>query len=173
MYIEELYDERTEDIRISSKIIFKLEKEDLSAYARQYVNKSDPLYELASKIKPLNDFEDFLIHGQPNLVEYETTNGQWIQLTAEDYAEALKQDEEYHGGNIRLLACKSGMLNDGFAQQLANIMNVKVIAPTQTLWIRADGEMFISDSEILADMWNDGEKVIETGAWKVFIPQKG
>lgn len=117
--------ENNEDIRNSSKIIFKLEKEDLSAYARQYVNKSDPLYELASKIKPLNDFEDFLIHGQPNLVEYETTNGQWIQLTAEDYAEALKQDEEYHGGNIRLLACKSGMLNDGFAQQLANIMNVK------------------------------------------------
>ena len=64
------------------------------------------------------------------------------------------------------------MLDDGFAQQLANIMGVKVMAPTQTLWVNKEGEMFIADSEVLADLWDSGVDVRPTGAWKVFAPQK-
>ena len=99
-------------IKKPSVSIIKLEKEDLSAYARQYVNKSDLLYQLASNITPIDGFEDFLIHGQPDVVEYESTNGQWIQLTPEEFAKTIKNDPEYNGGNVRLLACKSGMLDN-------------------------------------------------------------
>ena len=155
------------------KMLVKLEKSNnLSAYARQYINKSDQLYELANSIKPIDGFEDFIIHGQPHIVEYETNLGEWIQLTPKDFADSLSLDKEYHGGNIRLLSCKSGMLDDGFAQQLANIMGVKVMAPTETLWVNRFGELFIADSEVLADLWDSGEDVRPTGAWKIFAPQK-
>lgn len=166
---EILIDEYKQD---NDRLLTKLGKDELLSYARQYINKTDPLYESANSIKPLEGFEDFLIHGQPNLVEYETTNGQWIQLTPEDYAESLRLDKEYHGGNIRLLSCKSGMLDDGFAQKLSNILGVKVMAPTQTLWINKNGDMFIADSATLADLWESGENVKQTGVWKIFTPKK-
>lgn len=102
----------------------------------------------------------------------EYKHGQWIQLTPEDYAESLRLDKEYHGGNIRLLSCKSGMLDDGFAQKLSNILGVKVMAPTQTLWINKNGDMFIADSATLADLWESGENVKQTGVWKIFTPKK-
>jgi hypothetical protein len=186
LFDDERYDE--EELRNSStqlqdnvklttekaqNILVALGRDELSAFARIYVNKNDPLYELSKSIKPIEGFEDFMIHGQPNLVEHETTNGQWLQYSAQDFADFLLEDRnEYHGGNIRLLSCKSGMFDDGFAQQLANIMGVKVMAPTQTLWVNKDGEMFIADSEVLADLWDNGENVRQTGAWKVFAPQK-
>ncbi len=169
----QLHEESKIVIEKAQKILVALGREDLSAFARIYVNKDDPLYELSKSIKPIEGFEDFMIHGQPHLVEHETTNGQWIQYSPQDFADFLREDRsEYHGGNIRLLSCKSGMFDDGFAQQLANIMGVKVMAPTQTLWVNKDGEMFIADSEILADLWDGGEDVRQTGAWKVFAPQK-
>lgn len=155
------------------RILVSLGHEDLSVFARVYVNKDDPLYELSKSIKPIDGFEDFMIHGQPNLVEHETNNGQWVQYTPQDFADFLiEEKDEYHGGNIRLLSCKSGMLDDGFAQKLANIMGVKVMAPTQTLWVNKDGDMFIADSEVLADLWGSGEDVKQTGAWKIFAPKK-
>lgn len=118
-------------------------------------------------------FEDFMIHGQPNLVEHRANNGQWVQYTPQDFADLLREDTAgYHGGDIRLLSCKSGMLDDGFAQQLVNIMGVKVMAPTQTLWIRENGDMFIDDNEVLANLWENGENIQQRGVWKVFAPQK-
>lgn len=168
-----LPDEAKIPIENTQKILVALGREELSAFARIYVNKDDPLYELSKSIRPIEGFEDFMIHGQPHLVEHETTNGQWMQYSPQDFADFLREDRaEYHGGNIRLLSCKSGMLEDGFAQQLANIMGVKVMAPTQTLWINKNGDMFIADSEVLADLWDNGEDVRPTGAWKIFAPQK-
>ena len=167
-----IFDNQSKRKDLSTKSLLKLERDDLFAFSRKYLNKSDPLYKLVENVKPEDGYEDFVIHGQPDFVEYETTNGQWIQLTASEYAEALQNDIEYHGGNIRLLAYKSGMLNDGFAQQLANILHVKVKAPTQTLWINENGDTFITDSQILADMWDSGETVKATGIWKVFLPRE-
>lgn len=171
--IENREDEKRSNLKNTRTLLLKLGREDLIAFSRIYVNKNDPFYELLKSIKPIKGFEDFMIHGQPNLVEYETTNGQWIQYTPQDFADFLREDKNgYTGGNIRLLACKSGMLDNGFAQQLANIMNVNVIAPTQTLWIKQNGEMFIDDNMILAELWDKGEKVKQKGAWKLFTPQQ-
>lgn len=170
---DEEYYSQSDKLQKEENILINLGKEDLSVFARTYINKDDPLYELSKSIKSIEGYEDFMIHGQPNLVEHETNNGQWVQYTPQDFADFLKEEKnEYHGGNIRLLSCKSGMLDDGFAQQLANIMNVKVMAPTQTLWVNKNGDMFITDSEILADLWDNGENVRPTGIWKIFTPKK-
>ena len=162
-------DIRSENAGLS---LIRLEKDDLSVLARAYVNKDDQLFRYAESIKPIEGFEDFVIHGKPNLVEYETTNGQWIALTPRDFADALRNDPKYLGGNIRLLSCKSGMLDNGFAQKIADILDVEVIAPTETLWVKENGEMFIANSRVLAEAWANGDKVVETGAWKHFSPKR-
>ena len=46
------------------------------------------------------------------------------------------------------------------------------MAPTQTLWVNKNGDMFIADSAVLADLWDSDEDVHQTGAWKVLGPQK-
>lgn len=46
------------------------------------------------------------------------------------------------------------------------------MAPTQTLWINKNGDMFIADSATLADLWESGENVKQTGVWKIFTPKK-
>lgn len=151
--------------------IIKLERDDLSSVARAYMNKDDKAFIAADKITPVEGYEDFLIHGQPDRVEHQTTSGTWVEYSPEEFAEVLKRDPGYKGGNIRLLSCKSGLLDDGFAQRLSDIMNVKVLAPSEILWINNDGELFISDNPTLAEMWNNGEKVNPTGKWREFTPR--
>ncbi|MBR3242482.1 MAG: hypothetical protein IKF90_07265 [Parasporobacterium sp.] len=46
------------------------------------------------------------------------------------------------------------------------------MAPTEVLWTREDGDLFVSDSDILAQMWYDGIKVNPTGEWTVFHPEE-
>ena len=153
--------------------LLKMSREDLGVLARAYMNRDDLCFPIASKIEPKPGFEDFLIHGQPNKVEHQTVNGQWVEYSPQDFADIIRNDPEYHGGNIRLLACQSGRLDGGFAQQLADIMQVQVLAPTEILWLSKDGDTFLSDSAVLAELWEQGEKVIETGRWKLFLPRKG
>ena len=45
------------------------------------------------------------------------------------------------------------------------------MAPTEKVWVDQDGEIFISDSDTLADMWYNGENVRATGSWKLFVPK--
>ncbi len=158
---------------LSPSDLLKMSREDLGALARAYVNRDDLCFSIASKIEPKPGFEDFLIHGQPDRVEHQTVNGQWVEYSPQEFADIIRNDPEYHGGNIRLLACQSGQLNGGFAQQLADIMQVRVLAPTEILWLSKDGDTFLSDSAVLAELWEQGEKVIETGRWKLFLPRKG
>ncbi len=63
-------------------------------------------------------------------------------------------------------------MTDGLAQQLANELHVNVLAPTEVLWIREDGSLFVSDNNVLAEMWNNHEDVNETGEWRLFYPCK-
>lgn len=149
----------------------KLGKDDVGAASRFHVNKDDQLYENLQQVKPIEGYEDFGGHGKPFSIEYETTNGMIVNITASDYADILREDPSYKGGNIRLLACSTGSVEDGFAQQLANELKVNVMAPTETLWVDENGKMFVSNSAVLADMWYDGVKVNPTGKWRLFKPE--
>lgn len=62
------------------------------------------------------------------------------------------------------------------AQRLADALGVNVYAPTEIVNITEDGEMFLSDHAILAEMWYnavDRDAFKETGQWKLFKPRKG
>ena len=86
----------------------------------------------------------------------------------------LRSDPEYHGGQIRLLSCGVGSSESGFAQELADELGVNILAPTESLWTADGGELFISDSDTLAEMWynnyNIDNSVKPTGRWELFKP---
>lgn len=145
--------------------------------SRAYVNHKDQLYKNLQNVKPIKGYEDFGVHGVPeeSMIEYETTNGVLTRYTAKEFAEILRNEPTYRGGNIRLLSCGAGSRKSEFAQELANELRVIVLAPTETLWTSEGGDLFISDSDILAQMWyNDGEidhSIKSTGEFKEFSPK--
>lgn len=151
--------------------------EGLESLSRIYVNHEDKLYRYLQKVDPIEGYEDFAIHGVPGkpLVEMDTNTGISTQYTAQEFADMLRQDPSYGGGKIRLLSCGAGSDSTGFAQELANYLRQDVMAPTETLWVAENGELFISDNDILAEMWyNNGEidnTIKQTGKMKVFSPE--
>lgn len=158
---------------------FDKENEQVSgpeALSLKYVNKSDKLYKNVQNIKPIEGYEDIVIHGDPDksMVLYNTKLGKDTEYTAKEFADSIKTDPGYNGGNIRLLSCGAGSEESQFAQEFANEMNKEVLAPTETLWVADHGELFISNSDTLAQMWyNDGEvddSFKSTGHWKTFKP---
>ncbi|MDO4490721.1 MAG: hypothetical protein Q4B85_06625, partial [Lachnospiraceae bacterium] len=140
--------------------------------SRIHVNKDDQLWKNLQNVKPYKNYEDFAIHGDSvsSKVLYETTSGETTYYNASEYADMILSDPSYNGGNIRLLSCGMGAESTNFAQELSNILGKEVIAATETLWTNEKGELFISDSDILAEMWYNGIEVKETGYWRKFRP---
>ena len=143
----------------------------LKSLSRAYMSRADDTYKIFDRITRIEGYEDFLIHGSSNCFIYDTNNGEETIYTASEFADILRSDSEYKGGNIRLLSCSAGGLENGVAQQLANELQVDVLAPTETLWFNDKGEMFISKYPGLAELWEKGEKVNQTGEWKLFHPK--
>lgn len=88
-------------------------------------------------------------------------NGEWIYLNQRSLANYLKQDAGYTGGPIRLLSCGTGSSTNGFAQNLANKMGVKVMAPSDTIWAFPNGKLTIGP-----------DSFTNTGHWNTFLPGK-
>lgn len=142
--------------------------------SRLYLDKNDQLYKNLQNVKPIEGYEDFGSHGNPNTLDIKTNTGEWQQYNAEEFADILRADPEYHGGDIRLLVCNAGTLEDGFASQLAAHLGVRVMAPSEALWTsdKSDriGDLFVSDIESLANLWYDGIAVKQSGHWRLFFP---
>lgn len=145
----------------------------LMVFSVVFVNKNDDTFHYSSRIEEDEEFDTVICHGSEYKVYISTNDGEEIEYTAEEFAKRITNSASYSGKDIKLVSCNTGAKDDGFAQQLANILGVKVLAPTEAIWLNVYGELFISDYEALADMWFDGESVNETGTWREFLPQKG
>lgn len=144
-----------------------------------FVNKSEILFKNAKQVKPVDGYEDFTCHADAyNFFIDMKGNGRDednFKLTPAEYAEAIRNSPKYKGGNVRILSCQAGAKKDGAAQKLADALGVNVLAPTEVVNIADNGEVFLSDNDILADLWynaSDREKIKETGKWVVFKPGK-
>lgn len=145
-----------------------------------FVNKTEALFRYAKNIPPIDGYEDFTCHADPdNFLIDMIGNGKdedFFVMSPEEYAEAIKNSQTYKGGNVRIISCQAGAKPNGSAQRLANALGVDVYAPTEIVNIAENGEMFISDNDILADLWYnapDRSAIKETGKWIVFHPKKG
>ena len=130
--------------------------------ASRYFNSSDMLYEYSKKVKPIDGYEDIAIHGDWLGFSINDLNGNEIEsYTPKEFAKILKEDPNYHGGNIRLLSCETGSKEAVAAQQLADALNVDVLAPTDVLFIDFNGKMTIGP-----------DKYTNSGDWKLFKPRR-
>lgn len=138
----------------------------------EFVNKHDLLYKYGSKIKDMNSYETIVCHGTADSILIYTNEDESIEYSAEEFARILRSSPSYHGGDIHLISCSTGAKDDGFAQQLADIMQIHVLAPTEAVHVNADGRLFVSDNRILAEMYFENMSVKETGSWRLFSPGK-
>ena len=102
-----------------------------------------------ANIKPLEGFYDVHAHGQRMSVECFTSD-----IDAKTMAYILRKRNDYDGGPVRLFCCHTGERDasgDCFAQQLADILGVEVMAPPDVTHIRTDGTFFFGDEDDGAD----------------------
>jgi hypothetical protein len=106
--------------------------------------KGDPAMANVPKLKGEEGFFDFVAHGSPDdVVERDLWSGEiTATYSAEDVAEMIRKSREWNQQDIRLVCCKTGQKADGFAQQLANILKVRVKAPTTNIQISNKGNTY-------------------------------
>ncbi|MFG6410656.1 MAG: RHS repeat-associated core domain-containing protein [Bacteroides acidifaciens] len=111
-----------------------------------------------------NGYFDVIAHGTSEGIEI-THNGQHIMVDHKTAARLIQNMEGYNGQAIRLLSCNTGSSDNGFAQNLANRLNVDVSAPTNYLWAEPNGNYYVAgmNNRRQPDM-ND------VGTFKVFTP---
>ena len=83
--------------------------------------------------------------------------GEYVSLSHRSLAKYIRQLPDYNGGPIRLIACNTGLLRNGFAQNLANKMNVRVFGSTTAVEVTS-----------LGNFWPKG-----TGQFSTFLPGGG
>ena len=127
----------------------------------RFVNKMDELFRNAQKVRRIDGYEDVVVHGDKYGFVFKDANGEESNVSVLEFAQILRESPDYHGGAIRLLSCETGA-EDGFAaQQLANAMDVEVMAPSNTLFVWPDGKMTIGSDPLTND-----------GKWIIFKPKK-
>ncbi|MEY9933726.1 hypothetical protein ABH926_008386 [Catenulispora sp. GP43] len=108
-----------------------------------------------------------VLHGSPEQVHVGKTT-----LSARDMANLLQHTPEWKDDPrpIRLVACNTGEHDEGFAQQLADLLGVEVKAPNTVVWGVRDGKPYASTLVRRPD--GTYRPVKETdGAYRVFSPR--
>ncbi|MBR3518253.1 MAG: hypothetical protein IKN07_01450 [Lachnospiraceae bacterium] len=133
--------------------------------------------EICKLIKPMDGFESIAIHGNADHFLFYFDENSYISVSPEELSNMLKREMEkedpgYHGGNIRLLSCRTGEKDNGAAYQLAQLMEVDVLAPTMDLVVRdKTGELLITNDEAKIDRWLDMQNETSDGEWRIFHPK--
>jgi len=142
----------------------------ISAYA-SFVNRSEILHRFSAKIRSVPDYEDIICHADENSFVIVMSDGSEYKMTAAEFAKRIKGTPGYKGGNVRLISCKAG--RGKLAQELADLLKVKVMAATENVNVSYRGELFVSNDRQKAMMYFMGQKIDPTGTWIVFVPQDG
>lgn len=121
-----------------------------------YVNKNDKLAKHAKKIKPIEGFEDIVCHADKYGFAFGDADGNQTSISVNEFAKIIMSNPNYKKKDIRLIACEAGAEGGIVAQELSNILGVKVLALTDLVAVYADGTLQI-DNE---------------GIWKEFIPKE-
>ncbi|MEM9638012.1 MAG: DUF637 domain-containing protein [Pseudomonadota bacterium] len=105
-----------------------------------------------------NGYFDVVAHGNSNQIQIKTPNGN-VLVDHRTAARLIQQQPGYNGQSIRLLSCSTGQCDTGFAQNLANKLNVTVEAPSDILWAYPNGKMVIAPrgTNGLPDLSNQGQ----------------
>ncbi len=103
---------------------------------------------------------DIIAHGTSNSMLIQS-NGQTLEVSHRLASRIIKNQIDYKGGAIRLLSCNTGTSTKGFAQNLANKLNVVVEAPNKYLWVDSNGNYFVAGMKNGRPDYSDRGKFIK------------
>jgi WXG100 family type VII secretion target len=116
-----------------------------------------------SLVPPEDGAAVVFLHGSPTAV---IAAGR--QLGPQELAALVRADPRLAGRPVRLFACETGRLDDGFAHQLARELGMRVHAPTELAWLGPSGEISTTSGRLVGDAWV--LTVPHDGRWRTFRP---
>lgn len=127
------------------KLLKGLGNEQYAAGDATFMESSDRFVKNISKRKNIdaNGYFEVFAHGTPDEIQI-VHNGKTIMVDARTAARLIENSEGYNGQPIRLLSCSTGATENGFAQNLANKLNVEVSAPSDILWATNNENYFVA-----------------------------
>ena len=107
--------------------------------------EGDSLIECVRKVDALEGFFDVAMHGTPTAVCF---GGKDANMSPRMLAAIIRHNKQFKGQKIRLLSCSTGKENGDnycFAEELANVLGVEVVAPNDILYISERGVLTIGE----------------------------
>lgn len=171
----EKYEGATEESRKKSAIEKIGFSKEYAVAGIKYTNHMERLHKYAETVEPIDGFEDVVIHSDGLLFAWKDLNAEtWqegeIEISAVAFARMLKDDPNYHGGNIRLIACGAGRYDNGAAQMLADLLDVDVFAPIEDALVDKHGKIIVADEELDDIPEYKLDEEFQKSLWKVFHP---
>jgi hypothetical protein len=111
----------------------------------------------------VDGYYDIIAHGTTDGIEI-THNGKKIIVDSRTASRLIQNIEGYNGQSVRLLSCNTGKIDSGFAQNLANKLNIEVYAPNNYLWATSNGDYFVAGMtpDGLPDLSDMGDFILFT-----------
>lgn len=159
----------------SGKRNYNTSDTDIQSLSLRFLSNRDDTYVNLQNVPPLDGYEDIACHADPkNFSFVDPEAGETVQdVGARFFAKRIKESGKYNGGPIRLIACESGKLDDGIAQQLANEMGVKILAPTKIVYTNSQGYMVLADDDFEAiELLRKATEKWNPDGWRVFEPKE-
>ena len=130
-----------------------------------FLNQTANLLKNAQKIEKDAEYDDLVMHATALYFVSKNANDEEEYISAEEMAEITKMFYKGKVPNLRLISCNSGALEDGLAQQFANLLGVKIKAPVGPVVVFPDGEFYIQEPET-------GKHLVGEKGWVVFYPKE-
>ena len=145
---------------------------DSPNFFNQSLTSTDNCYKHSLEIPKYEDYEDVYIHGNPDGFEVRNTDQTaFFDVSPERLAWLLKRSSRYKGGKIRLVSCQAGAKENGAAKRLAELLNVEVLAPTESVIMDGGAEMYLNDAQArMIEMGIIPERLTNSGEWRTFKP---
>ena len=149
---------------------------DVESLSIRFMSNRDNTFKNLQNVPPLDGYEDIACHADPyNFSFVDPEADETVQnVGARFIAKRIRESGKYNGGAIRLIACESGKYDDGIAQDFANEMGVKVLAPTKIVYTNSQGFMVLADDDFEAiQLLRQATEKWNPDGWREFEPKEG
>ena len=160
----------------SGKRNYNASEKDIQSLSLRFLSNRDNTYRNLQNVPPLDGYEDIACHADPHNFSFvDPEADETVQnVGARFLAKRIRESGKYNGGAIRLIACESGKLDDGIAQDFANEMGVKVLAPTKIVYTNNQGFMVLADDDFEArNLLRQATEKWNPDGWRIFEPKEG
>jgi hypothetical protein len=108
---------------------------------------NDRAMAVAADLKPVEGYRTYDLHGTSSTVTAWDGAAE-RDLSPSEFAAIVRADPGWDGSPIRLFSCDTGKGANPFAQQLADELEVEVLAPTQLAWSDSFGQFWAASATI-------------------------